>query len=289
MPDRRVHIAVLVAAVVFPLSPSPSTAGTFLRGEVDGRFRLSVTDAVHVLQFLFSGRTLPCEDAADFDDSGRIEISDAVSILRFVFADGPPPAPPYPERCGVDPTEDALDCETSFFSGDGFVFVIDRSSGFRASGGLAAAKREVLGTVEALSSCTRFGVVYFDRGVLRYPSSGIPVAGSGENRESGAAWVEAVGAGSGTCVQAGLLAGIDMATKADTQRTVITFFGDGSGTCPGSNEAAYLEATLTAVAESNDGRFPINVVGLTTSSGNQRAFLQRLAAQNGGTFSVIRP
>jgi len=84
-----------------------SSESTFKRGEVnnDGRFDLS--DGVSVLNFLFRGQSIDCEDAADTDDSGRVELTDGIRIFRFLFADGLPPAPPYPDP-DVDPTPDSL-------------------------------------------------------------------------------------------------------------------------------------------------------------------------------------
>jgi hypothetical protein len=90
----------------------------FLRGDSDlsgtrsGDFSraLAVTDAVIILQHLFSGAAAPpCRDAADADDTGDLRLTDALVILNFLFLDGIPPAPPFPTP-GIDPTPDTLDC-----------------------------------------------------------------------------------------------------------------------------------------------------------------------------------
>ncbi len=51
----------------------------------------------------------PCLDAADANDDGTIDIGDPICTLRALLCCDPLPAP-FP-WCGVDPTEDDLDCE----------------------------------------------------------------------------------------------------------------------------------------------------------------------------------
>ena len=53
-------------------------AADFLRGDVDGSGRLSVSDAIRILAHLFQGdaSAVPCLDAADTDDSGAIDLAD---------------------------------------------------------------------------------------------------------------------------------------------------------------------------------------------------------------------
>ena len=86
-------------------------APEFRRGDVTADGKLDLTDGVSTLNFLFSGGADPsCEDAADTDDDGRIAINDAVAIFNYLFSGGADPAPPGPENCGVDPTDDTLTC-----------------------------------------------------------------------------------------------------------------------------------------------------------------------------------
>ena len=64
-----------------------------------------------ILRFLFLGDEAPdCLDAADINDDGVLTISDPIALLGHLFLGDDPPAPPF-EESGVDPTEDALDCE----------------------------------------------------------------------------------------------------------------------------------------------------------------------------------
>jgi hypothetical protein len=83
----------------------------FLRGDANRNWRLEVGDPVAVLQQLFGrSTTVPCTDAADFDDSGFLSITDAIGILRFLFLGEAAPSPPYPAP-GLDtPVIDGLGC-----------------------------------------------------------------------------------------------------------------------------------------------------------------------------------
>ena len=47
----------------------------------------------------------------DTNDDGTVDISDPVYSLSFLFLGGPEPEEPFGE-CGVDLTEDELDCES---------------------------------------------------------------------------------------------------------------------------------------------------------------------------------
>jgi lamin tail-like protein len=80
----------------------------FRRADADGSCGIDITDAVYVLNYLFSGSEAPsCLDASDPDDSGVIEITDAIFILNFLFLGGIEPLPPGLQT-GLDPTDDAL-------------------------------------------------------------------------------------------------------------------------------------------------------------------------------------
>ena len=82
----------------------------FVRGDVNGDGRLTVSDATFILQYLYGGRELTCPDAADLDDGGSVGLNDAMLLLRFLFTSGGVPPAPYPEA-GQDPTPDSLGCE----------------------------------------------------------------------------------------------------------------------------------------------------------------------------------
>ncbi len=84
----------------------------FLRGDDDANGVLEISDPIVGLSFQFLGEAIvpDCFDALDFDDNGKIEITDPIASLSHQFIGTAPPAPPGLESCGVDPTEDDLDC-----------------------------------------------------------------------------------------------------------------------------------------------------------------------------------
>jgi hypothetical protein len=80
----------------------------FTRGDSNQDQLVNITDAVHVLDFLFlGGETPPCLDAADADDSGVVDLTDAVVILGYLFLGTATIEPPYPAP-GSDTTRDDL-------------------------------------------------------------------------------------------------------------------------------------------------------------------------------------
>ncbi len=86
--------------------------GEFVRGDANADGNLDLSDAIFILNWLFTGGQLPpCLDAADINDEGTIDISDPVRLLFVLFADGEKPPPPHPAR-GLDPTPDDLDCQS---------------------------------------------------------------------------------------------------------------------------------------------------------------------------------
>ncbi len=81
----------------------------FLRGDANHDKKVDLSDAITILNYLFNGGLLSCQDSADANDDGRIDISDAIRILNFLFQGGERIATPYPEA-GIDSTEDKLSC-----------------------------------------------------------------------------------------------------------------------------------------------------------------------------------
>ena len=91
----------------------------FVRGDCngDGAVRGSVSDAIFLLQFNFSGsREPPCLAACDANGDGKVvgQVTDAVFVLRFNFLGGPPPEAPFPKCAMSERQEDTgLGCERS--------------------------------------------------------------------------------------------------------------------------------------------------------------------------------
>ncbi len=81
-----------------------------LRGDANASNAIDIADAIFMLSHLFAQGPAPsCKDAADANDDGKLDIADAISILSHLFASAGPLKPPF-GACGIDPTEDMLDC-----------------------------------------------------------------------------------------------------------------------------------------------------------------------------------
>ncbi len=98
-----------------PPSPSFENGTTrtfgFIRGDADNSGVVDISDSIYILSYLFIGDlTLVCEDAADTDDLGEVDITDPIFLLMAQFLGSRTiPAPGF--ECGVDLTEDDLECE----------------------------------------------------------------------------------------------------------------------------------------------------------------------------------
>jgi len=83
----------------FFLRAAPPAADV-LRCDANADARLEISDAVAILQFLFSGGDADvCTEALDCDGDGERNITDAVYGLSFLFLGGAPPPEPFP-ACG---------------------------------------------------------------------------------------------------------------------------------------------------------------------------------------------
>lgn len=82
----------------------------FERGDSNSDGSLDISDAVHILTFLFLGGQFPnCFDASDVNDDDSVDISDPIAALGFLFLGNATPPPPF-GHCGLDETNDDLKC-----------------------------------------------------------------------------------------------------------------------------------------------------------------------------------
>ncbi|MDO8508554.1 MAG: DNRLRE domain-containing protein [Nanoarchaeota archaeon] len=89
-----------------------STVGLgFVRGDSNADNHLNIADSIYILLYRFKSDSIQvrCMDSLDANDSGAIDISDAIYLLNWRFKGEAPPPSPFP-MCGVDLTEDGLDC-----------------------------------------------------------------------------------------------------------------------------------------------------------------------------------
>ncbi len=85
-----------------------SSVAAFLRCDVNEDLKVSVSDAIWILNELFlGGAETRCRPAADCDGDGERSISDAVYALNHLFLGGAEPPRPYPRCDRLDvPVED---------------------------------------------------------------------------------------------------------------------------------------------------------------------------------------
>ncbi|MCA9730446.1 MAG: hypothetical protein KC729_22400, partial [Candidatus Eisenbacteria bacterium] len=88
--------------------PAPAEPA-FVRGDCNADGGVNIADPVRLLDHLFAGAGIDCDDACDSNDDGTLNIADVIFTLGYVVSSGPMPPAPFP-TCGVDPTVDALDC-----------------------------------------------------------------------------------------------------------------------------------------------------------------------------------
>jgi serine protease AprX len=70
-----------------------SFAPTYLPGDADGNGRLSISDAVKLINYIFAGGSAPSPlESGNCDCSGSISISDVVYLVQYIFGGGNPPA-----------------------------------------------------------------------------------------------------------------------------------------------------------------------------------------------------
>src|SRR3989338_7072117 len=110
--DKLKNAGKLGAIAVTSFMPFSYVEGAqeFIRGDVDGDGKITLTDSVKTLNYLFKGgQKSNCEDAMDVNDDGKIDLGDAVHGLGYLFKGGQEPAKPFPEK-GIDETSDNLMC-----------------------------------------------------------------------------------------------------------------------------------------------------------------------------------
>lgn len=84
----------------------------FVRADANRDWRVDLSDAVAILGTVFtsSHAGAACLDAADVDDDGAIRVTDALHLLNFLFRSGPSPAIPYPLAGRDTAVTDSLGC-----------------------------------------------------------------------------------------------------------------------------------------------------------------------------------
>ncbi len=112
---RLSAVAVLLLGLWTSAPAQVQSAPLFVRGDCNADGSLDLSDAIFILIFNFADGTTPtCFDACDCNDDGQVtgQVTDAVYLLNYQFGAGAPPPAPGPVSCGIDPTDDALTCQS---------------------------------------------------------------------------------------------------------------------------------------------------------------------------------
>lgn len=74
----------------------------FIQGDANADGSLDLSDAIHTLNWLFTGQAEepPCLQAADFNQDGTVNLSDAISSLQYLFQGGE--GPEDPTACRIE-------------------------------------------------------------------------------------------------------------------------------------------------------------------------------------------
>ncbi len=186
--------------------------------------------------------------------------------------------------------EDAPEIITFYsqqYEGDVIFYTIDRSGSMQNSGELGIAKREVTKNIREFSNRVQFAVVFFDRGIVKFPGGGRATEASSAMKAAGINWLQSIPGGRGSCCKEGLMEALKYANTSSSSRKVVVYVGDGGGTCNGANETTYLTSTLAAVKSMNFQRAQVNSVGVLSINPLRENFLRNLASGNGGSYVKI--
>lgn len=102
-------LALLVGGLLF--LPGSLIARDFERGDVNEDGSFNIADAIGMLNHMFLGDVVYCQDAMDINDDGVLNIADAIVAINYLFVSGDTPESPF-GFCGPDPTPDTLTCES---------------------------------------------------------------------------------------------------------------------------------------------------------------------------------
>jgi hypothetical protein len=163
------------------------------------------------------------------------------------------------------------------YEGDGFFWCLDRSCSMDWGNLIGQLKAEMTESISQLSDESEFSIVAFSSGYTFW--SPIPREANAGNRSSAIAFVQSLSADGGTCLAPAGVYTITISNMCNQEHKQILVLSDGEPNCPGPPE------TLAAMTSANWQHTPINTIYIASDAGGT-AFMQQLAAMNGGTFST---
>ncbi len=174
------------------------------------------------------------------------------------------------------------------YEGDGIFFSCDKSGSMKQGTKWKQLQKEVVRNVTEFSERVQFGIVFFDAGLYKFPTSGRPADASPSMKAAAISFVMSTSPGSGSCCKAGLLQALTFANQATSKRKVIIHLADGMTTCPGHDRTVYGQQTLAEVTARNTQRVQINAICVSSPGAEaDEAWMRRLAAQNNGSYARI--
>lgn len=198
---------------------------------------------------------------------------------------------PYDALADSEEEEDAPEIISFYgqqFEGDAFFYVVDSSGSMRDSGELNRAKQEITRNITEFTERVRFGIVFFNTNVKKFPSGGQPAEANPAQKGAAIGFINSEAGASGSCCQQGMQACLQMANQATgAKRKVMTYVGDGGGTC-GGDEAQYLRQALATITSQNYQRVQINCIGVMSYPKLNEDFMRNLSSANNGTYTKIQ-
>ena len=90
---KGIHDTVLTASQVNSIFLADSLGKCkYIRGDANNDSKLTVSDVVYLINYLFKGGPLPVRSyTADNNCDGKTSVSDVVYLINYLFKGGPPP------------------------------------------------------------------------------------------------------------------------------------------------------------------------------------------------------
>ena len=258
--------------------------GEYYEGEKENvqaasQSRNAKADAATVVAALPGKNDAP-QDPSEFLPDANLGVGPPASKLGGgkVGLDGPDP--------GVRDVEGGK-ARTGVFglTGEGykFVYVFDASASMNSHQGrpLAAAKRELVGSLQSLGKLHQFQIIFYNELQTIFNPTGVKgrlFFATDDNKKAAESFVQSVEAKLSTDHLPALLTAVNMGPD------VIFFLTDGE-------EPSLSPFELSHIERRNDGRAVIHVIQFGSSRPSRESWLKKLARQNGGkhtTFNLNR-
>lgn len=186
---------------------------------------------------------------------------------------------------GEDDEEDGPEVISFYgaqFEADAFFWCLDKSGSMAWGGRINVLKAEVTQAINSLSNQGEFGLVAYSTNTVVW--NPLPQRATTANKVSATAWVANIVAAGWTCLADAGVQTLGIANQSFKQNRKVIVVGDGEPICQGVDTGPECLANITAA---NYLSMPIDTLYVSTEAGGI-AFMQELAAMNGGTFILVQ-